>query len=160
MKFTIAFFSLFLFAFFQEKPIPVVDFKGLEPYLSKRNDTTYIINFWATWCAPCVKELPNFEKLNEIYKSKKVKVILVSLDFYKNYKSTLIPFIARHNLKSDIILLHDINSNEWIDKVDKSWSGAIPVTLIYNKSSRSFYEQTFTYNQLDSVLNIKLKQNQ
>jgi len=83
---------------------------------------------------------------------------LISLDFAKDYENMLLPFVKKKAIKSEVLLLDDPNSNEWIDKVDKSWSGAIPVTLIYNKSSRSFYEQSFTYNQLDSVLNLKLNQ--
>jgi thiol-disulfide isomerase/thioredoxin len=140
-----------------DKPIIVVDYKGLEPYLNKQNDTTYVVNFWATWCKPCVKELPNFEQLNENYKDRKVKVILVSLDFYKNYQTSLIPFIKNRGIKSEVILLHDLDSNTWINKVDKSWSGAIPATIVYNRSSRSFYEQSFEYKQLDSVLHLKLE---
>ena len=143
-----------------DKPLQIVDYNGLEPFLCKSNDTTYVVNFWATWCKPCVKELPGFEKLGENYKDRKVKVILVSLDFFKNYKTTLLPFLKNRGIKSDVILLHDPDSNGWIDKVDKTWSGAIPATLIYNKYSRSFYEQSFTYNQLDSVLNLKLAKQQ
>jgi len=144
-----------MFGSYLDKPITVVDYKGLEPYLNKQNDTTYVVNFWATWCKPCIKELPDFEQLNENYKDKKVKVILVSLDFYKNYQTSLLPFIKNRGIKSEVILLHDPDSNSWIDKVDKSWSGAIPATLVYNRSSRSFYEQSFEYKQLDSVLHLK-----
>jgi len=157
MKVFIVAIGLLLATNFQEKTIPVVDYNGLKTYLNRQNDTTYVINFWATWCRPCVQELPNFELINDNYKNKKVKVILVSLDFFKNYKTTLIPFIDKRKIKSDVVLVHDPDFNGWIDKVDKTWSGAIPATIIYNKSSRSFYEQSFTYNQLDSVLNLKLK---
>jgi len=142
---------------FQDKPIKVVDFKGLEPYLSKQNDTTYIVNFWATWCGPCVKELPYFEKITEKYENQKVKVILVSLDFPKSYKKSLLPFLVKKGIKSEVILLNDPDSNTWINKVDKNWSGAIPATIIYNKNSRSFYEKSFTYEELESALKLKLE---
>jgi thiol-disulfide isomerase/thioredoxin len=145
-----------LFSIQQYKPIPVLDYKELEPYLTKQNDTTYVVNFWATWCKPCVKELPYFELLNQNYSNQKVKVLLISLDFFKNYKNTLLPFVKNKGIKSDVILLNDPDSNNWIDKVDKNWTGAIPATLVYNKSSRSFYEKSFSYNQLDSVLRLKL----
>lgn len=142
----------------QEKTIPIVDFNGLEHYLNKQNDTTYVINFWATWCAPCVKELPYFEQLNKKYKGEKVKVILVSLDFPKSYEKRLLPFVKKKGLKSDVILLDDPDSNSWIGKVDKNWSGAIPATIIYNKKARRLYEQPFTFEELEAqLLNILKK---
>ncbi len=62
--------------------IPVFKkFEDFEYLLEKDNDTTYVINFWATWCLPCVKELPEFEEINQHFKDKKFKMILVSLDF-------------------------------------------------------------------------------
>jgi len=128
------------------------DFKSIEPYLKKNNDTTYVINFWATWCEPCVKELPHFEKLNESYVGKKVKVLLVSMDMPNKVETSLIPYIKKKNLKSEVLLLNDPDANAWIDKVDKTWSGAIPATIIYNTDTRTFYERSFTYTELENEL--------
>ena len=125
-------------------------FAALEHFLKKNNDTTYVVNFWATWCVPCVEELPNFEKLNTTYKDKKVKVLLVSIDFPKMAESKLLPFIKEKNLKSDVVLLNDPDANSWINKVDSTWSGAIPATVIYNKDKRQFYEKSFTYEELEA----------
>ena len=61
--------------------LEILDYDRLEPYLINNDDKTYVVNFWATWCAPCIKELPHFEMLNANYKSKNVEVLLVSLDF-------------------------------------------------------------------------------
>lgn len=132
-------------------------YSTLEPLLNKKNDTTYVINFWATWCKPCVEELPAFEKLNELYAHKKVAVILVSLDFPNQIESRVIPFIKENNLKSKVIAMVDTNQNFWIPKIDTSWSGAIPATLIYNKNKRMFYEQSFTYNELEKEITNFLK---
>lgn len=134
------------------------DFKAFEPFLKMQNDTTYVVNFWATWCAPCVAELPHFEKITSDYKDQKVKVILVSLDFKKQVESNLLPFIKRKNIQSQVVHLSDPDANAWISKVDSSWSGAIPATVIYNKNRRKFYEQSFTFDQLQSE--IKLFNNQ
>lgn len=120
------------------------DFNSFEPYLHQNDETTYVINFWATWCLPCVKELPYFEQLNEKYKGQNVKVILVSLDLPKKVESNLIPFINKKNLKSEIIHLNDPDANTWIEKVDKSWAGSIPATVIYNKNSRVFAEDSYS----------------
>jgi thiol-disulfide isomerase/thioredoxin len=138
--------------------VPSVNFDQLEPRLSTESDSIYLVNFWATWCVPCVKELPEFEKINEIYSDKKVKVLLVSLDNPRHMDSRLIPFIDKHNLKSEIVLLDDTNSNRWIPLVDQSWGGSIPATIVFTRDSRNFYEQVFTYEELESIIKLKISQ--
>lgn len=128
--------------------IKTLNFEQLEPYLHRSDDKTYVVNFWATWCKPCVEELPAFEKLYDNYRGKNVEVLLVSLDFKKDVETRLMPFIEKHNLQPEVMLLDDVKENVWIPKVDETWSGAIPATLIYNKDKRSFYEQSFNYEQL------------
>ena len=133
--------------------LEIHDFNGLEPYLTKSDGKTYVVNFWATWCAPCIKELPYFEDLKKNYQNKDVEVILVSLDFPHQYESKLKPFIKEHDLQSKIVVLDDVDMNTWIPKVNENWDGAIPVTIIYNKDKRKFYDQTFTYETLENELN-------
>jgi thiol-disulfide isomerase/thioredoxin len=137
--------------------LDVLDFNGLEPYLTRTDEKTYVVNFWATWCAPCVKELPHFEELNANYKDKNVEVILVSLDFPQQYEKNLKPFIKKHDLQSKILVLDDIDMNTWIPKVNENWDGAIPVTIIYNKNKRIFYDRPFTYAELKTELKQFLK---
>lgn len=134
-----------------------LNYQQLKPYLEKNDDNVYIVNFWATWCGPCVKELPYFEKIKAKYAQKKVKVLLVSLDFPKQVDKKLIPFINNNKIQSDVVLLDDINEDVWIKAIDKSWSGALPATLIYNKNHRKFYEQTFDYKTLENELQTFLK---
>ncbi len=136
--------------------VPALSFDQLEPRLSTNSDSVFLVNFWATWCVPCVKELPEFEKINKSFSDKNVKVLLVSLDNPRHMKSRLLPFIEKHELESEIVLLDDPRSNRWIPMVDQSWSGAIPATIIFNKSTRSFYEQVFTYEELKSIVNSKI----
>lgn len=133
--------------------LKIFDYDELQAYLeSKDTNKTYVINFWATWCAPCVKELPYFEQLNANYAKKGVEVILVSLDFPKQIDTKLKPFIKKQGLKSEVVVLNDVDSNTWIPKVNEDWSGAIPATLIYNKKERAFYGRTFTYQELETEL--------
>ena len=57
----------------QAQDIPVIeDFATLEARMNQPTDTLIVYNFWATWCRPCVAELPYFEKLNQEYAEKKV----------------------------------------------------------------------------------------
>ncbi len=146
----------FIFISVGRTQISTVDFNELEPRLSTSTDTVFVVNFWATWCVPCVKELPEFEKINEVYADNKVKVLLVSLDNPRHMDSRIIPFIKQHDLKSEVILLDDPRSNTWIPKVDNTWSGAIPATIIFNRDSRSFFEKVFSYEELENIILSKL----
>ncbi len=127
-------------------------FDDFEHHLHVEDEKLYVINFWATWCKPCVKELPYFEEIQANYKDKNVEVVLVSLDDIRKLESKVIPFIEKNNLQSSLILLDDADYNSWIDKVSPEWSGAIPVTLFYNKKKREFYEQEFDYQQLENIV--------
>lgn len=130
--------------------LEVYDFEGIQKFLNKRDDKIYVVNFWATWCIPCVKELPYFEKLNKEFKDKNVEVLLISLDFPNQYNSKLKPFLKKRNIESKVIALNDTDMNTWIPKVNENWSGSIPATLIYNKNTRDFYEKSFTYEELEN----------
>ncbi|WNW01786.1 redoxin domain-containing protein [Tenacibaculum sp. HL-MS23] len=141
-----------------QNEITTLNYNELKPFLHKNDDKTYVINFWATWCLPCVKELPAFEKLNKEFKDKNVEVILVSLDFSKQIESNLIPFIKKKEIKSKVLHFEDKNEQFWIQDIADSWSGSIPATLIYTKNKRKFYEQSFHYETLKNELQTFLNQ--
>lgn len=125
------------------------NFEQITKFLEPEDDKIYVVNFWATWCGPCVKELPYFEELLEKQEKNGLEVILISLDFPKKIESKLLPFLAKHSLKSKVIILDEVNPNDWIDKVDPTWSGALPATLIYKGDKRKFLEQSFySYDEL------------
>jgi len=132
--------------------VAVLNFEQLAPRLEAQDETTWIVNFWATWCAPCVKEMPYFEMIGERYAGNNVKVLLVSLDMDSQLNSRVVPFIEQHNIRSEVILLNDTRANRWIPKVDESWSGAIPATLIFNQNHRSFYEKPFDFDELEAAV--------
>lgn len=133
--------------------IPSYNFEELAPIFEKNDDKIYVINFWATWCKPCVEELPYFEKLNENYKNKNVEVILVSLDLPNQLNKGLKSFVLRKKIQSKVIHLNDPDQNTWIPKVNAKWDGAIPATVIYRNDQRSFYAKSFTYNELETEVN-------
>ncbi|MDP2686053.1 MAG: TlpA disulfide reductase family protein [Aequorivita sp.] len=138
---------------YSNKKIVSMNFEELEKnYFQNKNDSIYIINFWATWCKPCVKELPAFEKIASDYLDKKVKVLLVSLDFIDKMDSQVVPFLKKNDIQSEVVLLDDADANSWIPKVSPQWTGAIPATIIYKKDNRKFYEQSFTFEELETEL--------
>ena len=136
-----------------KETIEVVDFDGLYSKIDLSVDKTYVINFWATWCAPCVKELPYFEQVNKEFKDKNTEVILVSLDFPSQIESKLKPYLKKNKIKSRVILLDDAKMNTWVPKVSEQWDGGIPATLIVNSSNYNFYPKPFKKEELYTEIN-------
>ena len=149
----IGIFFLFSCNNLSEDAIEVVDFEGMYSKIDLSVDKTYVINFWATWCAPCVKELPHFEEVNNEYKNKNTEVILVSLDFPSQIESKLKPYLKKNNIKSRVILLDDSKMSSWIPKVSEQWDGGIPATLIVNSSNYNFYPKPFDKEELIAEIN-------
>ncbi len=149
---TVALLLSFLSFIGYSQEFKVYNFEEFKEFLYQKDDNTYVINFWATWCKPCVAEIPAFNKLNEKYKSSNVRIIMVSLDFGNNVQNRIDAFRNKYNMTAEILILDDPDSNSWINKVNKEWSGAIPATLIYNKNKREFFEESFNYDDLEKEL--------
>ncbi len=137
--------------------VPVYDFEGFSPMLDYYNDTLYVFNFWATWCQPCVKEMPYFNMADSAYAGMPVRIVLVSLDFTENVEDVLIPFILEKELRPEVIVLDDPDANSWIPEIDPSWEGAIPATLFFKMKKRKFMNQAFTYEELSNEIDELLK---
>lgn len=127
----------------------------LEKILASPGDELHVVNFWATWCAPCVTELPAFEKLAGEYFDTDVKFILVSLDFPSQIDSRLIPFLKENKITADVRVMTDLDYNSWIAKVDDSWQGNIPSTLFFNNAEniRYFIPSEVTEEELRELIN-------
>lgn len=131
----------------------VIKFDRLENLIQKNGDNIQVINFWATWCAPCIKEIPYFEALPDTFDGRTLKVTLINIDFVEKLDKVN-SFIERKEITSDVLLLDNIDYNSWIDKVDKSWSGAIPATLLVDSKTgkRKFIEGELKEEDLNNIL--------
>ncbi|MCF8331565.1 MAG: TlpA family protein disulfide reductase [Bacteroidales bacterium] len=136
--------------------IKTVNFDDIETVFYKTDDTVRVINFWATWCIPCVEEMPYFTKAEQQYSDKKVKFIYVSLDFPRYLETKVIPFVKKHNMNGRLFLLDDPDANQWISQVDSRWSGALPATVVYRREQKTFKEGGITYKELNEFIKQKL----
>ncbi len=145
-----------------EYVLPVYDFEHFKPLLEVSDaKKVRVLNFWATWCKPCLAELPVFEELQANYKDKGVEVVLVSLDFPDQVTERLIPYITEKQLKAQVVFLDDPHGDVWIPQVSESWSGAIPATLIVSDNTYRFYERSFEYAALEhELLSVKSNLNE
>jgi thiol-disulfide isomerase/thioredoxin len=126
--------------------VEIIKFADLDKLMQK-NDGIYVINFWASWCRPCVTEMPYFETLANKFRLNNVKVVFISLDFKRDLESVK-KFVEDKKISSPVYLLDEPDYDSWIDKINTKWSGAIPATLIIQRSKKEFYEQTFDYQIL------------
>ncbi len=136
----------------QAQQVEVIKVDGLEELINAKSDKIKVINFWATWCGPCVKELPLFEKAH-VALADKIEVNLISVDYLEELEKVK-KFAARKSLASSLWLIDEVDGNVYIDKVDKRWSGAIPATLIVNTQTgeRKFYEGELHEGQLEQMI--------
>lgn len=157
MKFFAVGLLILLYAdiFSQDPKFEVIKFPQLEKELNEPRDHIRVYNFWATWCRPCIQELPYFESLNREYDD--VEVLLISFDFQDQHERVG-AFIDKRGIESKVKILDETDFNSFIDKIDAHWSGAIPATLIIDpEGQRYFYEKTFEKNELFEIID-KLKQ--
>jgi thiol-disulfide isomerase/thioredoxin len=136
----------------------VIKWPEMEKLLSDPSDSLTIINFWATWCKPCVQEIPYFESARKQFKDKPVRFWFISLDFADQQKSKLDPFVKKRMPGSRVFLLDETNYDLWINKIDPGWDGAIPVTLFVNNSKkiRKFAGSELTESQLIQLISSNL----
>jgi thiol-disulfide isomerase/thioredoxin len=118
-------------------------FDDLQEVLNPHPDTTYVINFWATWCAPCIRELPYFTRLHQETADQNIKVVLVSLDMQRDLDTKLARYLTRYPPGGLVLVLTDTDANAWIPRVSDEWDGAIPATLIRKGDQTHFHEGEF-----------------
>ncbi len=133
-------------------PVEVIQIEGLQKLIKEDNHKIHVINFWATWCKPCIKEMPQFIALSEAHPE--IDVSLVSLDFVEEMYSKVVPFQENNEIKLRVLLMDELDYNLWIDMVDSSWSGAIPATLIIEPATgrRKFLEKELENNELEDEI--------
>lgn len=150
---------LFVFVLFfscrevNSQSIPKWKITDLEEYIAK-SDTPVIVNFWATYCVPCIKEIPYFQEVVRQYEEKGVKLLLVSLDFRESFPDKISSFADKRKFTSPIVWLDETDADYFCPKVDSTWSGVMPATLFINnkKGHRSFFEEEMSKEEFESEI--------
>ena len=119
----------------------------------RESRTPLIVSFWATFCVPCIQEIPYLERLVKQHEKDSIKLLLVSLDMQEDYVK-IRPLASQKKFISPIVWLNETNADYFCPKVDSSWSGAIPATLFINNKTgyRKFYEEQLKEAQLEKEI--------
>jgi len=148
-------FSLLMAVFIpvSAQQVPLIRLAELQKLMDAPSDEVKVVNFWATWCAPCIKELPLFEKINQDRKDAKVTLVSMDIDLDSNPEKVY-KFVSRKKLQSQVVILNERNPNDWIDKIEKEWSGALPATLLINTKNgkRKFVEKELHEGELEKLI--------
>ena len=137
----------------QQTPAPVIQkikITDLESYIAA-SDHPLIINFWATFCEPCAKEIPYFQSTVARYKDQRVEFILVSLDLPDYYPARIAGFVQKRAYTARILWLNETNADYFCPKVDPKWTGGIPCSLFINNNThyRRFFDRQLTEGQVE-----------
>ena len=119
-----------------------------------KNDTVYVVNFWATFCKPCNEEIPDFIRIVKKYEKQKIKLLLVSLDLPSYYAVKLPAFIKKYKYNTNHVWLNETNADHFCPAIDEKWSGAIPSTIIVNNKTgyRKFIEDQVSAADFEAAL--------
>lgn len=131
----------------------VVKLPQLKEVLESKGDEIRVVNFWATWCGPCIKELPLFEKLAQQHPD--IKVTLVSMDLVVDPNpEKVFKYVSRKKLQSTVLILDEPDPDYFIDQIEKDWSGAIPATIVLNSKTgkRVFVEAELHEGELEKLI--------
>ena len=131
----------------------------LKSYIEK-SDHPLIVNFWATYCTPCIHEIPYFQTESEKYKTEGVELILVSLDLPDFYPTKISSFVKKEKFTASVMWLNESNADYFCPKIDKNWTGGIPSTLFINNKTHyyKFFERQLTEPQVEENIKTLLKQ--
>lgn len=132
--------------------LQVLSFNDLSQLVNKKDGKTRVVNFWATWCKPCIDELPAFMQAKKAAEYENIEFIFVSVDFQSQNQKVKNKIKELH-LEGTLVQLNE-PGNDWIDKMDTNWSGAIPYTmLILPNGKRVYHYDSFeNYNDLKAFL--------
>ncbi len=127
----------------------------------EKSDSVLVINFWATFCKPCVEEIPDLIKFTKKYSKQKVALYLVSLDLADYYPSKIKKFVAAKKYATNIAWLDESNADYFCPIISPDWSGSIPATLFVNKKNgySKFYEKKLTAAEIEKKIKLALKYN-
>lgn len=136
MKYLALIFFGFLGYQAEAQKIETISLNALEQIINAPSEKLKVINFWASWCRPCIMEMPYFDELN----GKEVKVYFITLDHPEDIEKAE-RISKKLNIKSKVCLLDEMDADKLITSISEKWTGAIPATLFVSSGGAQFFHE-------------------
>jgi thiol-disulfide isomerase/thioredoxin len=139
----------FLSATVHGQAVKRVKITDLEKMITESR-TPLIINFWASWCKPCLEEIPYFMEEAKKHGKDSLQLLLVSLDMKDAFPGQIMRTITKRKITVPVQWLDETNADYFCPKIDPKWSGAIPASLFINNKTgyRKFFEEQLSHEKL------------
>ena len=124
----------------------------------KESKTPLIVNFWATFCVPCLEEIPYFQEVAQQHKEQNISIVFVSLDMKQAYPAKVNEMAGKLKLTYPVVWLNETNADYFCPKVDTSWTGGMPSSLFVNNATgyHKFFEQPLSKQELEKQIQVML----
>jgi peroxiredoxin len=115
-----------------------------------RNDTKklLVINLWATWCGPCVAELPELVTMNRMYRGRNFQLVTISLDDVAKHEEAL-NVLRENHVSSTNYILSSSDRDKFAEALDQDWPGPVPYTLVVAPGGKIVYRKTGQIDPLE-----------
>jgi thiol-disulfide isomerase/thioredoxin len=116
-----------------DEPLRFITGPELQKLIREHRSGALVVNIWATWCVPCVEEVPDLVKLSA---DGDVRVIGVSIDDPEDSASKVAPFLKKKGVPYPVFIKASGNDEGFINSLNEKWTGAVPATFIYDARGR------------------------
>jgi peroxiredoxin len=116
----------------------LIDPEGLKELVKNDTNKYRLINVWATWCGPCIAELPEFVTMHRMYRQRKFELITVSAD-EPDARSAALKVLQKNHVSAKNYLFNSDDRNALFDSIDKKWEGAVPYTVLVAPGGKIVY---------------------
>ncbi|MBT4318253.1 MAG: TlpA family protein disulfide reductase [Candidatus Marinimicrobia bacterium] len=134
--------------------LKTVDASDINNQIKKhKGSKAVLINFWATYCVPCIEEFPMIVDLSKKYSEKGMQIYFVSADWLDRKKDVR-DFLLEKDVKGLSFIKEEGNDNNFINEISREWSGALPFTIVYDKNGNlsDYWEMKKNKDRFESAI--------
>jgi thiol-disulfide isomerase/thioredoxin len=134
----------------EEVSISDIDDAGLKALVAN-NDSggkLRVINVWATWCAPCIAELPEFVTMNRMYRRRPFEMITITMDDMER-KDAALGVLKEMHMSSKNYIYSGEDKDKLVANLDPSWEGPPPYTMIIKPGGEVIYRKLAAVDPLE-----------